>query len=133
MKGLLRPRAHRYGVAWPVRIRTPVSGQWSTGTSVNLSTSGVLVEVRRPWRIGEILELELDFPAAGATRQTVGAIGRVSRTDGQVLDRAAIQFDGAELPRNPHGVDRTGAEELGRTDAGPKNWFPTSKLFGRPG
>jgi hypothetical protein len=62
------------------------------GTSVNLSTSGVLVEVRRQWRIGEVLELELEFPSAGATRQTVGAIGQVSRTDGHARDRAAIQF-----------------------------------------
>src|SRR5688572_1480426 len=114
MRGLLRPRAHRYGVAWPVRIRTPAGGQWSIGTSVNLSISGVLVEVRRQWRIGEVLELELDFPAAGAARQTVGAIGRVSRTDGQVLDRAAIQFNGAELPHSAHVVDSSGAEELVR-------------------
>jgi hypothetical protein len=93
MTGLLRPRAYRYGVSWPVRIRTPASGQWSIGTSVNLSISGVLVEARRQWRIGEVLELELDFPSPGATPQTVGAIGHVSRTDGQTLDRAAIQFD----------------------------------------
>jgi hypothetical protein len=84
---------------WPVRIRTPVSGEWLSGTSVNLSTSGVLVEVRRQWRVGEVLEMELDFPSAGAARQTVGAIGYVSRTDGQGLDRAAIQFAGANLPR----------------------------------
>ena len=132
MRALLRPRAHRYGVAWPVRIRTPASGQWSIGTSVNLSTSGVLVEVRRQWRIGEVLELELDFPSAGETRQTVGAIGRVSRTDGQVLDRAAIQFDGTELPRSANVIDSSGGGELERTEDRP-NRFRAHKLFGRRG
>lgn len=86
------PRAQRYGVNWAVRVRTPSDGQWSTGMSVNLSVSGVLVEVRRQWRIGEVLELELEFPCAGAAPKTVGAIGRVTRTDGQVFARAAIQF-----------------------------------------
>ena len=93
MAGLPQSRARRYDVNWPVRVRTPTTGQWSTGTSVNLSISGVLVEVRRPWRIGELLELELEFPSPGAERQTVGAIGQVTRTDRHVSGRAAIQFD----------------------------------------
>jgi len=86
------PRAQRYGVNWAVRVRTPSHGEWSTGMSVNLSVSGVLVEVGREWRIGEVLELELEFPCTGAAPQTVGAIGHVTRTDGKVFGRAAIQF-----------------------------------------
>ena len=96
MTGLPRSRAQRYGVNWAVRVRTASHGQWLTGMSVNLSVSGVLVEVRRQWRIGEVLELELEFPCTGATPQTVGAIGHVTRTDGKVFGRAAIQF---ALPR----------------------------------
>ena len=91
-----RPRAQRYGVNWAVRVRTASHDQWSTGLSVNLSVSGVLVEVGRQWYIGEVLELELEFPCTGAAPLTVGAIGRVTRTDGKVFGRAAIQF---ALPR----------------------------------
>jgi len=93
MTGLPRPRANRYGVSWPVRVRTSANGQWAIGTAVNLSITGVLVEVRRQWRIGELLELELDFPSPTALRQTIGAIGRVSRTDSQTMSRAAIEFE----------------------------------------
>lgn len=92
MTGLPRTRAQRYRVNWTVRVRTPANRQWSNGLSVNLSVSGVLVEVPRQWRIGELLELELEFPCTGAAPQTVGAIGRVTRTDGTVSGRAAIQF-----------------------------------------
>jgi hypothetical protein len=108
MTRLTQTRASRYGVSWPVRIRTSANGQWSIGTSVNLSISGVLVDVRRQWCVGEVLELELDFPFLGATPQTVGAIGYVSRTDGQTRDRAAIQFEFAAVTRVSRGSAERG-------------------------
>lgn len=87
------PRALRYGVHWPVRVRPLDAPDWSPGRSVNISTSGVLVELGRQCRVGEIVELEVDFLSPDLARQTVGAIGRVIRIDGQERRRAAIRFD----------------------------------------
>jgi hypothetical protein len=116
MTGLPRPRANRYGVNWPVRVRTSANGQWVTGTSVNLSITGVLVDVRRQWRIGEVLELELDFPSPAAVRQTIGAIGRVSRTDSQTMSRAAIEFEPSGAARVSRATEDVGTFASRRAD-----------------
>jgi hypothetical protein len=90
-------RAHRYEVSWPVRVRRVNEENWQPAHTLNLSVSGVLLKTQRRYRVGERIELEIEFPHASSI---IAGVGRVVREDRFLPGRTAIQFTTeAELTR----------------------------------
>ena len=54
-------RACRHEVRWPARVRSVDEVEWHTGQVVNLSVTGVLLRMDHQYRIGERVEVEIDF------------------------------------------------------------------------
>jgi hypothetical protein len=88
-------RAHRYGVNWPVRVRRIDHDAWQAGKTLNLSVSGVLLQIQRDWeyQVGDRVEVEIEFLTQNHTRtNTISDVGRVVREDALDSGSAAIQF-----------------------------------------
>ena len=88
-----RHRAQRYGVTWPVRVRRINETNWHVGKSVNLSVTGILLQLPRRYQVGERVELEIDFLAHPEMKTTIRGVGQVVREDSASSGSAAIQFD----------------------------------------
>jgi hypothetical protein len=88
-----RQRAQRYAVNWPVRIRHITGTKWHSGRSVNLSVSGILLETGRRYKIGDRVEVEIDFLAHPDMKTFIRGAGYVVRQDRMARGSAAIQFD----------------------------------------
>ena len=86
-------RAQRYGVKWPVRVRRLDEATWSTGGSVNLSISGILLEIPRPYRVGDRVEVEIIFLAHPDARTIIRSLGHVVREQDGQPGGTAVQFD----------------------------------------
>lgn len=85
-------RACRHRVKWPARVRSIAETNWHSGQVLNLSVTGVLLQVDRDYEIGERVEVEIDFLARPECKTIVTGVGYVVRED---ADRrsAAIHFD----------------------------------------
>jgi Tfp pilus assembly protein PilZ len=71
---------------------------WHPGHVLNLSVTGVLVQVDQQYEIGERVEIEIDFFVEPDHTSVVSGVGRIVRE--QAFPRgAAIQFDSACAPR----------------------------------
>jgi hypothetical protein len=80
-------------VNWTARVRAITEAEWHAGQVVNLSVSGVLLQLQREYDIGERVEVEIDFRTQPACTSIVAGIGWVVREDGNDPRAAAIHFD----------------------------------------
>ena len=86
-------RAQRYGVSWPVRIRRVEANEpWHTCRTVNLSVTGVLLRTYRQFRIGERVEVQIEFLAEAQSKTMISGVGHVVREEPSVPGGAAIHF-----------------------------------------
>ena len=86
-------RACRHSVTWPVRVRALSDTGWHSGSVVNLSVTGVLLQTDRHYEVGERVEVEIDFLTQPEMKTVVGGVGHVVRGNGAAPRRAAIHFD----------------------------------------
>lgn len=83
---------------FPARVKTIAGLSWQPGHVLNLSVTGVLVQVDQVYEIGERVEVEIDFFVEPDHTSVVTGVGRVVRE--QAFPRgAAIQFDVAFAPK----------------------------------
>jgi hypothetical protein len=86
-------RATRYAISWSVRVRRVDDSSWSVAKGVNLSVSGILVEMPRAHRIGERIECEIDCLVRPGRKTILRGVGEVVRNGNSRRTLAAIQFD----------------------------------------
>ena len=86
-------RACRHYVRWPARVRSITESQWHPGQVLNLSVTGVLLQLEKPYEIGERVEVEIDFLAQPESKTVVTGVGYVVREHGGQPYSAAIHFD----------------------------------------
>jgi hypothetical protein len=86
-------------VKWPARVRAIAETDWHQGHVVNLSVTGVLLQLQRPYKIGQRVEVEIDFDTQAGCRTVVAGIGWVVRGDDNDPRNAAIHFDVGCQPR----------------------------------
>ena len=92
-------RACRHPVEWPARVRLVTEVEWHAGQVVNLSVTGVLLKTDRHYKIGERVEVEIDFLTQPEYRTVVAGVGSVVRGHGTGQRRAAIHFELGCAPR----------------------------------
>jgi len=75
-----RPRAPRFNLQMSIRYRQP-NGEWSEGSTENMSRSGVLFRARQPVPENTPIELRVRMPweLTGARTAEVFCKGRVVR------------------------------------------------------
>jgi hypothetical protein len=77
-----RPRAERYPLAMPVRVRRQGRGAWLAGQTCNVSLTGVLAHLQRhDLSVGTPVEMVLGLSDDEPDRQHVVCLGRVVRLD----------------------------------------------------
>ena len=86
-------RASRHYVKWPARVRLITESKWHTGRVLNLSVTGVLLQIDQVYEIGERVEVEIDFLAQPECKTVVSGVGYVVREHGGNPYSAAIHFD----------------------------------------
>jgi len=86
-------RACRHVVTWPARVRSIAESKWHPGQVINLSVTGVLLQIERPYEIGERVEVEIDFLTKPETKTVVTGVGYVVREQGAKPYTTAIHFD----------------------------------------
>ena len=86
-------RACRHPVEWPARVRLVTEVDWHASQVVNLSVTGVLLQTEQHYKIGERVEVEIDFLTQPEYRTVVAGEGFVVRGNGTAPRRAAIHFD----------------------------------------
>ncbi len=86
-------RACRHYVKWPARIRSLTESQWRPGQVLNLSVTGVLMQIEHEYEIGERVEVEIDFLTQPESKTVVTGVGYVVREHRGVPYCAAIHFD----------------------------------------
>ena len=86
-------RACRHHVRWPARVRSITESKWHAGQVLNLSVTGVLLQLEQPYGIGERVEVEIDFLAQPESKTVVTGVGYVVREHGGKPYSAAIHFD----------------------------------------
>lgn len=96
-------RACRHTVKWPARVRSIADSKWYPGQVINLSVTGVLLQIDRSYEIGERVEVEIDFLTKPDAKTVVTGVGYVVREQPGEPRSAAIHFDlgcspKAELP-----------------------------------
>lgn len=74
-------------------MRSVTGSKWRAGQVLNLSVTGVLVQLEEPCEIGERVEVEIDFLARPECKTVVTGIGYVVREHGGDPHNAAIHFD----------------------------------------
>jgi hypothetical protein len=89
------PEERRRAPRYPIEARVIVSktdGETVLANCLNVSSSGILIEVEQPSRfqIGEEVTVELDLPNDADKALSVWGVGRVVRVDAQ---QSAIQLD----------------------------------------
>lgn len=95
-------RANRYGVNWSMRIRHIDENRWHTARTVNLSVTGVLLHSRRRYRVGDRVEVEINFFTQPHATTIVSGVGHVIREAHSPSPTVAIQFlQECELTRKP--------------------------------
>ena len=94
-------RAHRYPLELPLRYRSLGDQSWSTGTTANISRSGVLFQGEKPLGIDTEIEIGITLPSNGSSADIVGR-GRVVRAETAMSDaeaRLAVVFSKFRLER----------------------------------
>jgi len=86
-------RATRYAISWRVRVRRADDARWNVARAVNLSVSGILLQMPRPHRIGECLECEIDCLVRRGRKTVLRGVGEVVRNGNSRRTLAAIHFD----------------------------------------
>jgi hypothetical protein len=86
-------RASRHYVEWPARVRLISESKWHTGRVLNLSVTGVLLQVEQVYGIGERVEVEIDFLAQPECKTVVSGVGHVVREHAGRPYSAAIHFE----------------------------------------
>jgi Tfp pilus assembly protein PilZ len=86
-------RACRHDVEWPARVRSITESTWHAGQVMNLSVTGVLLQIEKTYDIGERVEVEIDFLTQPERKTIVTGVGRVVRDNGGRPACAAIHFD----------------------------------------
>ncbi len=78
----LRPRAQRFPIETPVRYRKSGRTEWSEGTTVNISSSGVLFRCAAALEPKTMLEMQIVFPSeiTGGVPANVVCVGPVVRS-----------------------------------------------------
>jgi Tfp pilus assembly protein PilZ len=76
-------------------VRAITEEAWVAGQVVNLSVTGVLLQLERKYNVGERVEVEIDFLTQPESKTVVAGIGYVVRGNGHgaATRRAAIHFD----------------------------------------
>lgn len=105
-------RALRYDVNWSMRVRQVHENRWHTAKTVNLSVTGVLLQSRHNYHVGDRVEVEIDFFTQPHATTVIAGVGRVIREDRSESGTAAIQFfNECELARKCTPVDEWMAVE----------------------
>ena len=86
-------RACRHNVKWPARVRSIAESSWYPGQVINLSVTGVLLQIGRTYEIGERVEVEIYFLTKPESKTVVTGVGYVVREHGAEPYCAAIHFD----------------------------------------
>ena len=86
-------RACRHDVTWPARVRSITESRWHRGQVVNLSVTGVLLQLDRTYDIGERVEVEIEFLTQPQAKTVVSGVGYVVREHARDPYSAAIHFD----------------------------------------
>src|SRR5688500_3626550 len=86
-------RASRHYVEWPARVRLMSESKWHTGRVLNLSVTGVVLQVEQVYGIGERVEVEIDFLAQPECKTVVSRVGHVVREHAGRPYSAAMQFE----------------------------------------
>jgi hypothetical protein len=88
-----------------VRVRRLNETDWHAGRSINLSVTGILLETGNRYRVGERVEVEIDFPVQPNSKTIIRGAGLVVREDRHLAALgAAIQFDVSIDTGAPLGV-----------------------------
>jgi hypothetical protein len=85
-------RARRYGVSWSARVRRVDANGWQRARTLNLSVTGVLLHTHKRYRVGERVEVEIDFLTHADLRTVIAGVGNVIREDHSTPRGTAIQF-----------------------------------------
>ena len=84
--------ACRHDVDWPARVKSAAETKWLAGRVINLSVTGVLLDIVPRYRVGDRVEVEIDFMAQPASTTVVAGIGLVVRAEPENNGRTAVQF-----------------------------------------
>jgi hypothetical protein len=60
-----RDRAERFPLPLPVRYRTDAAAEWLSGTTKNISGTGILFAADQELTVGAVIEMELAMEADG--------------------------------------------------------------------
>ena len=83
--------ACRHDVDWPARVKSTAETEWRPARVINLSVTGVLLDIVPRYRVGERVEVEIDFMTHPASTTVVAGIGLVVRA-GAETRRTAVHF-----------------------------------------
>jgi hypothetical protein len=99
MNPAISQRATRYAVSWRVRVRRVDDSKWNVARAVNLSVSGILLQLPQRHRVGERLECEIDCRVRPEMKTMLRGVGEIVRHGKSRHALAAIHFDvdGASL------------------------------------
>ena len=88
-------RARRFDVRWPVKVRRLDESTWDAASSLNISTSGILIETPLSYGVGDRVELEISFLGNTDGNTIVGTFGHVVRHHTAPLPPrgTAVKFD----------------------------------------
>jgi len=86
-------RACRHRVKWPARVRSIADPKWHPAQVLNLSVTGVLLQMDQAYGIGERVEVEIDFLTHPEFKTVVTGVGYVVREDNREFHCAAVHFD----------------------------------------
>ena len=73
-------------------MRSVDESAWHTGQVVNLSVTGVLLRMDHQYRIGERVEVEIDFLTKPESKTVVSGVGLIVRKEARIPGGAAVQF-----------------------------------------
>ncbi len=103
-------RACRHAVRWPARVRSAREAGWRDGTVVNLSVTGVLLQIDYRYSIGECVEVEIEFLTQPECKTVVSGVGYIVRQE-NALPGAAVRFEnecGLAPRRNDAAITQKG-------------------------
>ncbi len=77
-----KPRAQRFPIQAPMRFRESGGSGWSEGTTINISSSGVLFWAAKALQAKTAIEMQILFPAevTGTTAVNITCSGKIVRT-----------------------------------------------------
>jgi hypothetical protein len=73
-------------------VKSSAETEWRPARVVNLSVTGVLLDVMPRYRVGDRVEVEIDFMTQPVSTTVVAGIGLVVRAGAENARRAAVQF-----------------------------------------